>query len=85
MGYYPWLHLEMTQIFLENAPEFDEVPMLAADHVMVRVKTLPLLRKQIEMDTIVLEGVNVNLAKDKGRHFQLGGAGDISWCQRTGH
>lgn len=64
-GYYPWLHLEMSGVFLENAPEFDDVPMVAADHVTVRVKTLPLLRKQIEMDTIVLEGVHVNLAKDK--------------------
>ncbi|MDZ7666946.1 MAG: AsmA family protein [Desulfotignum sp.] len=64
-GYYPWLHLEMSGVFLENAPKFDEVPMVAADHVTFRVKTLPLLRKQIEMDTIVLEGVHVNLAKDK--------------------
>ncbi len=63
--YYPWLHLEMSGIFLENAPEFDDVPLLTADHVMVRVKTLPLLGKQIEMDTIVLEGVHVNLARNK--------------------
>lgn len=64
-AYYPWLHLEMSGVFLENAPKFDDVPMLAADHITVRIKTLPLFRKQIEMDTIVLEGVHVNLAKDK--------------------
>ncbi len=64
-AYYPWLHLEMAGVFLENVPEFGDEPMLAADRVMVRVKTLPLLGKQIEMDTIVLEGVRVNLAKNK--------------------
>jgi uncharacterized protein involved in outer membrane biogenesis len=64
-GYYPWLHLEMSGVFLENAPEFGDEPMVAADRVMVRVKTLPLLRKQIEMDAIVLEGVRANLAKNK--------------------
>ncbi|MCF8092858.1 MAG: AsmA family protein [Desulfotignum sp.] len=65
IGYFPWLHVETSGIFLENAPGFGDLPLLAADHVMVRVKTLPLLRKQLEVDTIVLKGARVNLAKNK--------------------
>ncbi|MEE4364865.1 MAG: AsmA family protein [Desulfotignum sp.] len=71
IGYVPWLHVETTGIFLENAPGFGGQPLLAADHVMVRVKTLPLLRKQLEMDTIVLKGVRVHLARNS--------AGTANW------
>ncbi|MFO7913326.1 MAG: AsmA family protein [Desulfotignum sp.] len=65
MAYYPWLHVEASGIFLENAPGFGDQPLLAADHVKIRVKTLPLLKKQLEMDTIVLKGARINLVKNK--------------------
>ncbi len=65
IGYFPWLHVETSGIFLENAPGFGDLPLLTADHVMVRVKTLPLLRKQLEMDTMVLKGVRVNLVENQ--------------------
>ncbi len=65
VAYYPWLHIEASQVFLENAEGFGDLPLLAADHVMVRVKTLPLLTKQLEMDTVVLKGARINLAKNK--------------------
>jgi len=77
IGYFPWLHVETSGIFVENGPGFGDQPMLAADHVMVRVKTLPLLRKQLEMDTIVLKGVRVNLARNQAgvsNWEDLGGA-----------
>ena len=74
-AYYPWLHLEMAGVSLANIPEFGDEPMMAADRVMVRAKTLPLLGKQLEMDTIVLEGVRVNLAKDKAGVSNWGGLG----------
>lgn len=65
IDYFPWLAVEASGIFLANAPGFDDEPLFKADHVMVRVKTLPLLRKQIQMDTIVLKGVRVNLATNQ--------------------
>ena len=33
--------------------------------VQVRVKLLPLLRKQLEVDTVRLNGLKLNLARDK--------------------
>ena len=65
IDYYPWLAVEASGIFLANAQGFDDVPLFQSDHVMVRVKTLPLLRKQIQMDTIVLKGVRVNLSTNQ--------------------
>jgi AsmA protein len=65
VAYYPWLHIEASQVFVENAKGFGDLPLLAADHVVVRVKTLPLLSNQLEMDTVVLKGARINLAKNK--------------------
>jgi AsmA protein len=65
VAYYPWLHIEASQVFLENAKGFGDLPLLAADHVTVRVKTLPLLTKQLEMDTVVVKGARINLVKNK--------------------
>ncbi len=78
MAYYPWLHLEASGIFLENAPGFGDQPLLAAEHVKVRVKTLPLLKKELEMDTIVLTGARVNLAKNKAGATNWEGLGGTS-------
>ncbi len=78
IGYFPWLHVETSGIFLENAPGFGDLPLLTADHVMVRVKTLPLLRKQLEMDTIVLKGVRVNLAENRAGISNWEGLGGSS-------
>ncbi|MGH8491116.1 MAG: AsmA family protein, partial [Gammaproteobacteria bacterium] len=62
---FPWLGLELGAITLGNAPGFGEQPFLRSERVQVRVKLLPLLQKQVEMDTVALEGLELNLARDK--------------------
>ena len=62
---FPWLGLELGATTLGNAPGFGEQPFLRSERVQVRVKLLPLLQKQVEMDTVALEGVELNLARDK--------------------
>ena len=61
---YPWLGLEVSGVQLSNADGFGEAPFLNADTFKVRAKLLPLLRKELEMDTLILQGVNLNLAKN---------------------
>jgi uncharacterized protein involved in outer membrane biogenesis len=63
-AFWPKLRLKAGPLSLSNAAGFGEEPMIAADHVEVAVATLPLLRERIEMDTIKLHGVVVNLAKN---------------------
>lgn len=61
---FPWLGVSTGKLSFGNAPGFGETPMFSADAVNVRVQLMPLLRKEVLVDTILAEGVNVNLARD---------------------
>ena len=65
LSLFPWLGLELGQTSLGNAPGFGTKPMASIDKVDVKLKLLPLLRKQVEVDTVVLDGLNLNLRRNK--------------------
>lgn len=62
---FPWLGVEIGAVRLSNAKGFGEEPFAQINAAQVRVKVLPLLRKEIEMSTVVLDGLQLRLAKDK--------------------
>jgi len=67
LSYYPWLGLDIEGISISNAKGFSDKAFLKTRTVKARVKLLPLLRKELEVDTFVLHGATVNLARnDKG-------------------
>jgi AsmA protein len=68
LSVFPWLGVEVGKIAMGNAPGFDEPVFASADRTQIRVKLLPLLRKQLEMDTVSLYGLNLKLARDKQGH-----------------
>jgi uncharacterized protein involved in outer membrane biogenesis len=65
LTYYPWLGVELNDVTLSNAEGFGDQPFLHVDTLRTRIKTLPLLRDQYEIDTVVLHGAQLNLARDK--------------------
>jgi len=65
LSLFPWLGLEMGQSRFGNAPGFGSQPMASIDKVEVKLKLLPLLRKDVEVQTIVLDGLKVNLVRNK--------------------
>ena len=65
LTFYPWLGLEADGITLGNANGFGDEPFLHADMVAFRIKTMPLFKKQYELDTLRLHGLDVNLAKNE--------------------
>jgi AsmA protein len=65
LSYYPWLGFEVAGVTLGNAQGFGDAPFFHADVMAMRIKTLPLLKKQYELDTLRLYGVEVNMAKNK--------------------
>jgi AsmA protein len=68
LSVFPWIGLELGKTQLSNAPGFGTQPFLRVDQAAVRVELLPLLRKQVLVDKVVLDGLQVNLARDrKGR------------------
>jgi AsmA protein len=69
LSFFPWLAVETGGITIGNAPGFggdaaDKPPFATIDHVAARVKLLPLLHSQVEIGTVELEGVRLNLARD---------------------
>jgi len=65
LSVFPWLGLELGKTSFSNAPGFDQAPMAQVDKVEVKLKLLPLLRKKVEVNTIVLDGLQLNLARDR--------------------
>ena len=65
LSYYPWLGIEVGGVTLGNAKGFGDAPFFHADAMALRIKTMPLLKKQYELDTLRLHGVEVNLAMNK--------------------
>lgn len=63
--YYPWLSIETSGMVLGNAKGFEGDPFFTVDHFMVRVKLLPLLKRQLEMDIVTLQGARIHLARNK--------------------
>ena len=68
LSFWPKIGLELGEAELSNADGFGDKPFFAAKQIQVRVKLIPLLSKQLEVDTVVLQGLRLNLAKDsKGK------------------
>lgn len=64
-GFWPKIHLRAGPLSLGNAAGFGDEPMFAADEIQIAVATLPLLSSRLEMDTVILHGINVNLARNE--------------------
>ena len=62
---FPWLGVETGRLVLSDAEGFGPEPMVQAEGVEVRVKLLPLLRKEIQMGTVVIDQLQANLARNE--------------------
>jgi AsmA protein len=65
LSVFPWIALEMGPLALSNAKGFKADYFAKVDKVEVRVKLMPLLKKQLEMDTVILDGLALNLETNK--------------------
>lgn len=63
LSYFPWLGLRLGAMQLGNAEDFGPEPFASIDSADVRVKFLPLLLARVEMDTVVLHGLKLNLKR----------------------
>ncbi|MCF6353773.1 MAG: AsmA family protein [Candidatus Polarisedimenticolaceae bacterium] len=63
LSLFPWLGLELGELKLSNAKGFDAAPFASIQQAAVKVRIMPLLSKQVEVDTILLDGLHLNLAK----------------------
>ena len=61
---YPTVGLAITDVKLSNAAGFDEPYMLSIAQMRVGVALMPLLRKELAVDTLELNGLSVYLARN---------------------
>ncbi len=60
---FPWLGVSIGEISLANAEGFGDTPFAKMGGADVKVKLLPLLKKQINVRTVELQGLNVDLQR----------------------
>ncbi len=64
LSIFPWLGLRLNQVSLGNAPGFGAAPMASVQTVDIHLRLLPLLLdKRLEMSTLLLRGLQLNLAR----------------------
>src|SRR6516164_8236578 len=61
---FPWIALELGPASLGNPPGFGEEPFAAVKHAALRVRLLPLLRKQLEIGRVEIDGLDLRLRKN---------------------
>jgi len=68
LTFFPWLGVEVQEVELADAPGFGPQPFARVARVQVRVKLLPLVKRRVEMDTVVVHGLVLHLIKDTQGH-----------------
>ncbi len=76
LSVFPWLGLDIGPVSMSNAKGFSQRPFASMKAVQVRIKLLPLLSRQVEMDTVVLQGLNLSLETDR--------SGKTNWSDLAG-
>ena len=76
LSVFPWIALELGPLSLSNAQGFKAEQFAHVDAAEIRIKLIPLLSKQLEMDTVILDGLLLNLEKNK--------AGKTNWDDLAG-
>lgn len=64
LSVFPWIALELGPVSLGNPPGFPAQPFAAVQHIALRVRLLPLLRKQLQIGTIEIDGLDLRLVKN---------------------
>jgi AsmA protein len=63
LSVFPWLGVSLGAAQLSNARGFGEAEFARVEAVDIKVKLLPLLQQRIEMKTLDLRGLQVNLSR----------------------
>ncbi|MCR4300408.1 MAG: AsmA family protein [Sulfuricaulis sp.] len=63
-SFFPWIGIETGKLTLGNAPGFGPEPFARVDAAGASVKLLPLLRRDVVVDTVRLDGLKLNLARN---------------------
>ncbi|MAM70338.1 MAG: hypothetical protein CMP91_04235 [Gammaproteobacteria bacterium] len=63
-SFYPWLGIQVEDLEISNPPGFSDSPFLQSEFAALRIRLMPLLSSDYEIDTVQLRGTSVNLEVD---------------------
>ncbi len=75
LSVFPWLGLRLGPTRLSNPPGFPGAPFAKVASGELRVKLLPLLDKRVELGTVVLDGLVLNLERNRNGRTNWAGFG----------
>ncbi|VAW51816.1 hypothetical protein MNBD_GAMMA06-2133 [hydrothermal vent metagenome] len=85
LSVFPWIGLKVEGVSLGNETGFEEKTFAAIKQIDVMVNVMPLLKKEVEINTIRLNGLNVYLeiAKNKSNNWSsLSKASDVDETEK---
>jgi AsmA protein len=63
-SFFPWLGVQINQVQLSNAPDFGSQPFAQVKQVDVKVQLIPLFSREIAVDKILVDGLELHLMKN---------------------
>ncbi len=69
---FPWVGLTLGPASLGNPPGFGDEPFATVQRAALRVKLIPLLRKQLQIGRLEIDGLDLRLKQQRRRQGQLG-------------
>ncbi len=84
LSVFPWIALELGPASLGNPSGFDGEPFAAVRHAALRVRLLPLLRKQLEIGRVEVDGLDLRLRKNASGRGNWQSAENSATPQSTG-
>jgi AsmA protein len=64
LSVFPWIALKLGPLSLGNPEGFGAEPFLSLQHAALRVKLLPLLRKELQVGMIEIDGLDLRLQRN---------------------
>jgi AsmA protein len=65
LSVFPWIGVETGRVMLENAKGFGEKPFVQFDSAEVKVKLIPLLSRNVQVKSVNISGLDLNLSRNK--------------------
>ncbi|MDZ4262944.1 MAG: AsmA family protein, partial [Pseudomonadota bacterium] len=78
LSLFPWIGMELGAMQLSNAAGFGDQPFARIEGAEVKLKLMPLLKREVEMKTVTLQGLRLNLtiAEDGSNNWSDLATGD---------
>lgn len=73
---HPSLSLEVLGLALVDGSLTSKLPLAQFDRILVNVRLIPLLSKQVDIESIIVDGMNINIVRTED--------GTINWAGLTG-